>query len=109
MLFSAANSHLKILDRVVVVVVGHQLVCPSKPAPLMKSKQLAGECHRSSGLLMLCYSVYLAHRRSVAVLCMLFKMQPLSGALPLPCVPARITRDDLVVHIGTRLYCASSL
>ena len=36
-----------------VVVVPQQL-CPSKPAPLRKSKQLAGECHRSSGLLMLC-------------------------------------------------------
>ena len=36
----------------------------------------------------------LAHRRSVAELCMLFKiksnqMHPLSGALPLPYVPAR--------------------
>ena len=54
---SAADSHLKLLDRVVVVVVVAavpQRVCPSKPAPLKKSKQLAGECHRSSGLLMLC-------------------------------------------------------
>ena len=34
---------------------------------------------------------------------MLFKiksnsMHPLSGALPLPCVPARVTRDALVAH-----------
>ena len=29
----------------VVVVVPHR-VCPSTPAPLRKSKQLAGECHR---------------------------------------------------------------
>ena len=36
-----------------VVVVPHR-VCPSTPAPLKKSKQLAGECHRSSSLLMLC-------------------------------------------------------
>ena len=36
---------------VVVVIVGPQLVCPSKPAPRRKSKQLAGECHRSRGLL----------------------------------------------------------
>ena len=36
-----------------VVVVGPQLVCPSKPAPMRKSKVLAGVCHRSSGLLML--------------------------------------------------------
>ena len=42
------------MKRVVVVVVGPQLVCPSKPTPLRKIKQLAGECHRSSGLLMLC-------------------------------------------------------
>ena len=45
----------------------------------------------------------LAHRRSVAELCMLFKiksnpMHPLSGALPLPYVPARITRGALVAH-----------
>ena len=37
-----------------VVVVGPQRVCPSKPTPLRKSKQLAGECHRYSGLLKLC-------------------------------------------------------
>ena len=50
---SAADSHLKLLDRVVVVAVPH-CVCPSMPTPLKKSKQLAGECHKSSGLLMLC-------------------------------------------------------
>ena len=48
----------------------------------------------------------LAHRRSVAELCMLFKiksnlMHPLSGALPLTYVPARITRV-LWLLIGTR-------
>ena len=45
----------------------------------------------------------LPHRRSVAELCMLFKirsnpMHPLSGALPLPYVPARVTRGALVAH-----------
>ena len=43
----------------------------------------------------------LAHRRSVAELSMLFKinpMHPLSGALPLPYVPARVTRGALVGH-----------
>ena len=45
----------------------------------------------------------LAHRRSVAELCMLFKIKsnpihPLSGAMPLPCVPARFTRGALVAH-----------
>ena len=49
----------------------------------------------------------LAHHRSVAVLCMLFKikshpMQPLSDALPLPYVPAHVSRDALVA-IGTQL------
>ena len=38
----------------VVVVVVPRLVCPSKPTPLRKSKQLAEECHSSSGLLMSC-------------------------------------------------------
>ena len=43
----------------------------------------------------------LAHRRSVAELCTLFKiksnpMHPLSGALPLSYEPARVTRDGLV-------------
>ena len=43
------------------------------------------------------------HRRSVAVLCIPLKiksnpMHPLSGALPLQCVPARVTRGALVAH-----------
>ena len=46
----------------------------------------------------------LHHRRSEAELCMLFKIKsnplhPLSGALPLPYVPARVTRGALVAHI----------
>ena len=65
---STADSHLKLLDRVV-----------------RGARFLAGgvlECN-------------LAHRRSVAVLCKLFKiksnpMHPLNGALPLPYVPARV-------------------
>ena len=43
----------------------------------------------------------LAHSRSVAELCMLFKinpMHPLSGALPLPYVPACVTHGALVAH-----------
>ena len=45
----------------------------------------------------------LAHRRSVAELCMPFKiksnpMYPLSCALHLPYVPARVTRGALVAH-----------
>ena len=47
----------------------------------------------------------LAHRRSVAVLCMLHKircnsMHPLYGALPVPYVPVRL-HAVLLSHIGT--------
>ena len=74
---SAADKRLKLPDRVVIRSAGF----------------LAGgvlECN-------------LAHRRSVAKLCMIFKiksnpMHPLSGALPLPYVPARVTRGALVAH-----------
>ena len=73
---SAADSHLKLLDRFV-----------------RSAGFLAGgviDCN-------------LAHLRSVAELCMLFKiksnlMHPLSGALPLLYVPARVTRGALVSH-----------
>ena len=45
----------------------------------------------------------LADCRSVAVLCMLYKircnpMHPLCGALPVPFVPARVTRGALIAH-----------
>ena len=73
---SAADSHLKLLDRVV------------RSADFLAGGVL--ECN-------------LAHRRSVAQLCMLFKiksnpMHPLSGALPLPYEPACVTRGALVAH-----------
>ena len=73
---SAANSHLKLLDRVV----------------------------RSAGFLAgVVLECNLPHRRSVAELCMLFKIKsnpthPLSGVLTLPYVPARVTRGALVAH-----------
>ena len=72
----AADSHLKLLDRVV------------RSAGFLAGGVL--ECN-------------LAHRRSVAELCMLFKiksnpMHPLSGALPLPYVPARVTLGALDAH-----------
>ena len=74
---SAADSHLKLLDRVV------------RSADFLVGGVL--ECN-------------LAHRRSVAELYMLFKIKsnpihPLSGALPLPYVPARVTRGALVAHM----------
>ena len=45
----------------------------------------------------------ISHRRSVAVLCMLYKIRckpvhPLNGALPGPYVPVRVTRCALVAH-----------
>ena len=45
----------------------------------------------------------ISHRRSVAVLCMLYKIkrnqvQPLNDALPGPYVPVRVTRGALVTH-----------
>ena len=73
---SAADSHLKLLDRVV------------RSAGFLAGGVL--DCN-------------LAHHRSVVELCMLFKIKsnpihPLSGALPLPYVPARVTRGALVAH-----------
>ena len=73
---SAADTHLRLLDRVV------------------------------SGTSFLTRSVYecdLAHRRSVAVLCMLYKIRcnpthPLCGALPVPYVPVRVTRGAVIAH-----------
>ena len=48
----------------------------------------------------------LGHRRSVAVLCMLYKIRcntvhALNGALPGPYVPVRVTRGALVAHRHT--------
>ena len=82
----AADSHLKLLDRVV------------RSAGFLAGGVL--ECN-------------LAHRRSVAEFCMLFKIKSnpihlLSGALPLPYVPARVTRGAFVAH-RRLLVRASSL
>ena len=73
---SAADSHLKLLDRVV------------RSAGFLSGGVL--DCN-------------LDHHRSVAELCMLFKiksnpMHPLSGALPFPHVPAHVTCGALVAH-----------
>ena len=54
---------------VLVVVILPQLVCPSKPAALRKSKQLAGECHRSSGLLMLSCALMCMSAGQFVILC----------------------------------------
>ena len=73
---SAANTHLKLLDRVV-----------------------SGACFLPGSVL----NCNLSHRRSVEVLCMLYKircnpMHPLCGALPVPYVPVRVTLGTLIAH-----------
>ena len=73
---SAADTHLKLLDRAVscsLFLTGGVFECD------------------------------IAHRRSVAVLCLLYKIRcnpvhPLNDALPGPYVPVRVTRGVLVVH-----------
>ena len=75
---SAADTHIKQLDRVV-----------------------------SGASFLTAYGVFkfdIAHRRSVAVLSVLYKircdpMHPLYCALPLPHVPVRVTRDAMVAHL----------
>ena len=73
---SAADTHLKLLDRAV-----------------------SGARFLTGGV----FECDIAHRRSVAVLCMLYKircnpMHPLNDALPGPYVPLRVTRGALVPH-----------
>ena len=74
--FSAADTHLKLLDRAV-----------------------SGARFLTGGV----FECEITHRRSVAVLCMLYKIRcnqvhPLNGALPVPYVPVRVTRGALVAH-----------
>ena len=85
---SATDTHLKLLDRVV-----------------------SGTCITAGGVL----NCNLSHRRSVAVLCMLYKnrcntMHPLCFALPVPYVPVRVTRGALIAHWYTYapLRCRTS-
>ena len=73
---SAADSHLKLLDLAV-----------------------SGARFLTGGV----FECDIAHRRSAAVLCMLYKItcnpvHPLTGALPEPYVPVRVTRGALVAH-----------
>ena len=74
--YSAADTHLKLLDRAV-----------------------SGARFLTGGVL----ECDIAHRRSVAVLCMLYKircnpMHPLNDALPGPYVPVRVTCGALGAH-----------
>ena len=73
---SAADTHLKLLYRVV-----------------------SGACFIAGGVL----NCNLSYRPSVAMLCMLYKircnhMHPLCGALPVPYVPVLVTLGTLVAH-----------
>ena len=73
---SAANTHLKLLDRAV-----------------------SGARFLTGGV----FKCDIAHRRSVAVLCMVYMIRcnpvpPLNGALAGPYVPVRVTRGALVAH-----------
>ena len=73
---SAADTHLKLLDRAV-----------------------SGAQFLTGGV----FECDISHRRSVAVLCMLYKIrrnpvQPHNGALPGPYVPVWVTRGALVAH-----------
>ena len=73
---SAADTHLKLLDRAV-----------------------SGARFLTGGV----FECNISHRRSVAVLCMRYKIRcnpvhPLNGALPWSYVPVRVTRGVLVAH-----------
>ena len=73
---SGADTHLKLLDRVV-----------------------SGACFIAGGVL----NCDLSNRRYVAILCMLYEIRcnpkhPLCGALPVPYVPVRVTRGALIAH-----------
>ena len=73
---SADDTHLQLLDRVV-----------------------SGACFLAGGVL----TSNLSHRRSMAVLYILYKircnpMHPLCGALPVPYGPVRVTRGALIAH-----------
>ena len=85
---SAAETHLKLLDRVV-----------------------SGASFLTEGV----FECDLAHRRSVAVLCMLDKIRrnalhPLYGALPVPYVPVLVTRGAVIAYRYTyaSLRCRTS-
>ena len=73
---SAANTHLELLDRAV-----------------------SGARFLTGGV----FECDISHRRSVAILSLLYKIRcnpvhPLNGALPGPYVPAQVTRGALVAH-----------
>ena len=63
---------------------------------------MSGACFLAGGVL----NCDISHRRSAAVLCMLYKIRcdpnhPLCGALPVRYVPVRATRGALIAHTYT--------
>ena len=67
--------------------------------PLTTGPIVSGACFIAGAVL----NCDLSHRRSVAVLCMLYKIRcnpkhPLFGALPVPYVPVLVTRGALIEH-----------
>ena len=81
----AADTHLKLLDRAV-----------------------SGARFLTGGV----FECDISHRRSMAVLCTLYKIKcnpvhPLNGALPGPYVPVRVIRGARS-HIGTLMHCLSA-
>ena len=80
MVLAAADTHLKLLDRVIF---------------------------GASFLTGCVFECDLKYRCSVAVLCMLYKinlMHLLYGALPVSYVPVRVTRGALVAHSGILMH-----
>ena len=80
--YSAADTHLKLMDSTV-----------------------SGARFLTGGV----FECDFAHRRSVAVLSMLYKIRcnlvhPLNGALPGLYVPARVTRGGLVAHLYNPVF-----
>ena len=85
--------------------------CPARFGLLLSSvvlgyryaKRLDRAVSGASFLTGVVFECGIAHLRSMAVLCMLYKircnrMHPLYGALPVPYVPVRVTRNALVAH-----------
>ena len=84
---SAADTHFKLLDR---VVSGARFLTASQKTDFFSRASLLSECG-------------IVHRRFLAVLCIQYEircnpMHPLYGALPVPYVPVRVARGALVAH-----------
>ena len=72
---------------------------PSDTHPRLLGRVVSGASFLTGGV----FECDHAHRRSVSVLCMLYKirckpMHPLDGAIPVPYVPVRVTRGAVISH-----------